>query len=63
MDFEGYPNNNLKYPNKKDVFSNSKSIKFQYIAQLRYCKQMDFEGYPINNLRYPNKKTHVFKYI
>ena len=37
LDFEGYPINNLKYPNKKKlIFSISKSIKFQYMAQLKY---------------------------
>ena len=70
LDFEGYPINNLKYPNKKNtIFSISKAIKFQYIAQLKYCQKLDFEGYPINNLKYPNKKnsflyiyTNIFKY-
>ena len=60
LDFEGYPINNLKYPNKKNSFSISKSIKFQYIAQLKYCQKLDFEGYPINNLKYPNKKNSFF---
>ena len=61
-DFEGYPINNLRYPNnKKNIFfSISKSIKFQYIAQLKYCQKLDFEGYPINNLKYPNKKKQTF---
>ena len=38
LDFEGYPINNLKYPNKKNSFSISKSIEFQYMAQLKYGK-------------------------
>ena len=52
LDFEGYPNINLKYPNEKK--SISKSIKFQYMAQLKYCQKLDFEGYPNINLKYPN---------
>ena len=50
----GYPNKNLDYPNKKNVFfSISKLVKFQHIAQLKYCQTVDFEGYPNNNLNYP----------
>ena len=58
LDFEGYPNNNLKCPNR--FFSISKSIKFQYTAQLEYCQKLDFEGYPNNNLKYPDKKETIF---
>ena len=31
-------------------------MKFQYMAQLKYCQKLDFEGYPNNDLNYPNKK-------
>ena len=51
LDFEGYPNNNSKYPNmKKNCFLISKSIKFPYAAQLKYCQKSDFEGYPNDNM-------------
>ena len=53
----GYPNNNLKYPNNPNIktfFSISKSIKFQYMAQSKYCQKLDFEGYPNNDLKYPD---------
>ena len=33
-------------------------MKFQYMAQLKYCQKLDFEGYPNNNLKYRNKKNH-----
>ena len=61
MDFEGCPDNNLNCPNKK-LFPISKSIKFQYMAQLRYFNKLDFAGYPNNNLKYPNRKKNVFRF-
>ena len=49
----GYPNNDLKYPNKKNFFGLKINYSI-YIAQLEYCHKLDFEGYPINNFKYPN---------
>ena len=43
------------------MFSISKSIKLQYMAQVKYSQKLDFEGYPINNLKYPNKKKTFFR--
>ena len=37
--------------NKKLIFSISKSLKFSYITQLKYCKKLDFEAGPINKLK------------
>ena len=60
LDFEGYPNDNFKYPNKTNSFLVSKSIRFQYMAQLKYYQKLDFEGYPNNNFKYPNKTNSFF---
>ena len=56
IDFEGYPNDNLEYPNQKKLLS-QKQLNF---AQLKYCKKMDSEGYHKNDLKYPNKKNCFF---
>ena len=53
----GVPDDKSTYPNIKDIFLISKSIKFLYLAQLKYCQKIDFEGYPNNNLKYPNIKN------
>ena len=35
----------------------SKSLKFPYAAQLKYCQKLDFEGYPNNKSKYPNMEN------
>ena len=47
MDFEADPNSTHKTLIQKTFFSISKSIRFLYIAQLKYCKKLDFEAGPI----------------
>ena len=40
------PNTKLKPLKIKTIFPISKSIKFLYITQLKYCQECDFEASP-----------------
>ena len=40
------PNTKLKPLIIKTIFSDSKSIKFLYITQLKYCQKLDVEASP-----------------
>ena len=40
----------------------SKSIKFPYITQLKYCQKLDFEAVPINKLKPSIKKNYLFRF-
>ena len=61
LDFEGYLNKNIKYPNNFffDIKINKISIS------LKNCQTLDFEGYPSNNLKYPylKKSFSILKWV
>ena len=56
------PNNKLKPLIKKDfLFSISKSIRFPFITQLKYCQKLDFEADP-NKFKPLIKTTSFFDF-
>ena len=44
---------------RKTIFSISKSVKFPYITQLKYCQKLDSEADPNNKFK-PLLKKQVF---
>ena len=50
MDFEADPINKIK-PLIINVFPISKSMKFPYITQWKYCQKLDFEAGPNEKLK------------
>ena len=63
MDFEADPVNKSKTLIIKTIFFRiSKSIKFPYITQLKYCQKVDFEGDPINKFQTLIIKTSLFDF-